>query len=103
MKSPSQKGSSANWNEDEYAMIIEDIKRVYRSKIKPLEVTYNFEGSNVIYLCMCVCVYHSCSFLKTGFHSAPLTDSDIEAKPMVLLIGQYSTVRKIVMIESHKV
>ncbi|OBZ85862.1 EH domain-containing protein 2 [Choanephora cucurbitarum] len=76
MKSPSQKGSSANWNEDEYAMIIEDIKRVYRSKIKPLEVTYNFEGSNVIYLC---------------FHSAPLTDSDIEAKPMVLLIGQYST------------
>jgi hypothetical protein len=27
-----------------------------------------------------------------GFHSAPLTDSDIEAKPIVLLIGQYSTV-----------
>lgn len=29
---------------------------------------------------------------KKGFHSAPLTDSDIEAKPIVLLIGQYSTV-----------
>ncbi|KAI8890118.1 hypothetical protein K501DRAFT_237829 [Backusella circina FSU 941] len=48
-----------NWNDDEYAAIIDG----------PLEVTYNFEG----------------------FHSAPLTDSDIEAKPMVLLIGQYST------------
>ncbi|KAG0743241.1 hypothetical protein G6F62_004993 [Rhizopus arrhizus] len=29
--------------------------------------------------------------LLLGFHSAPLTDSDIEAKPIVLLIGQYST------------
>lgn len=28
----------------------------------------------------------------TGFHSSPLTNSDIEAKPIVLLIGQYSTV-----------
>ncbi|KAI8361767.1 P-loop containing nucleoside triphosphate hydrolase protein [Blakeslea trispora] len=71
MQNSSQQGS-ANWNDDEYAMIIEDIKKVYRSKIKPLEVTYNFEG----FFC---------------FHSAPLTDSDIEAKPMVLLIGQYST------------
>ncbi|KAI8988890.1 P-loop containing nucleoside triphosphate hydrolase protein [Pilobolus umbonatus] len=35
----------------------------------PLEVTYNFEG----------------------FHSPPLTDADIEAKPIVLLLGQYST------------
>lgn len=33
--------------------------------------------------------------LWLGFHSAPLTDSDIEAKPIVLLIGQYSTVRQI--------
>lgn len=31
--------------------------------------------------------------VKKGFHSTPLTDSDIEAKPMVLLIGQYSTVK----------
>jgi EH domain-containing protein 3/EH domain-containing protein 1 len=28
-----------------------------------------------------------------GFHSAPLTGSDIGAKPIVLLLGQYSTVR----------
>ncbi|KAI8053696.1 P-loop containing nucleoside triphosphate hydrolase protein [Gilbertella persicaria] len=66
---PNPHSSSTNWSDDEYAMVIEDIKKIYRTKIKPLEVTYNFEG----------------------FHSAPLTDSDIEAKPMVLLIGQYST------------
>ncbi|KAI7898594.1 P-loop containing nucleoside triphosphate hydrolase protein [Cokeromyces recurvatus] len=53
----------------EYNKVLEGIKRIYKHKIKPLEVTYNFEG----------------------FHSAPLTDSDIEAKPIVLLIGQYST------------
>ncbi|CEJ00342.1 hypothetical protein RMCBS344292_14400 [Rhizopus microsporus] len=61
--------SSTNWADDEYAQVIEGVKKIYKTKIKPLEVTYNFEG----------------------FHSAPLTDSDIEAKPMVLLIGQYST------------
>ncbi|KAI7907625.1 P-loop containing nucleoside triphosphate hydrolase protein [Cokeromyces recurvatus] len=61
--------TTANWGDDEYAQIIEGVKKIYKTKIKPLEVTYNFEG----------------------FHSAPLTDSDIEAKPMVLLLGQYST------------
>ncbi|GAN06268.1 past-1 [Mucor ambiguus] len=61
--------ASTNWGDEEYNKIIEGVKRVYKTKIKPLEVTYNFEG----------------------FHSAPLTDSDIEAKPMVLLLGQYST------------
>ncbi|KAI9311987.1 P-loop containing nucleoside triphosphate hydrolase protein [Dichotomocladium elegans] len=61
--------SAQNWGDDEYNQIIEGVKKIYKSKIRPLEVTYNFEG----------------------FHSAPLTDSDIEAKPIVLLIGQYST------------
>ncbi|KAG1150667.1 hypothetical protein G6F37_007883 [Rhizopus arrhizus] len=61
--------SSTSWGDDEYAQVIEGVKKIYKTKIKPLEVTYNFEG----------------------FHSTPLTDSDIEAKPMVLLIGQYST------------
>ncbi|KAI8984177.1 P-loop containing nucleoside triphosphate hydrolase protein [Mycotypha africana] len=55
--------------DDEYTRVIDGIKKIYKQKIKPVEVTYNFEG----------------------FHSAPLTDSDIEAKPIVLLIGQYST------------
>ncbi|KAI8365255.1 P-loop containing nucleoside triphosphate hydrolase protein [Radiomyces spectabilis] len=66
---PSMHSSSAHWQEDEYFQVIESLKRIYNSKIKPLEVKYNFEG----------------------FHSAPLTDSDIEAKPIVLLLGQYST------------
>ncbi|KAI8371339.1 P-loop containing nucleoside triphosphate hydrolase protein [Radiomyces spectabilis] len=60
---------SLKLGEDEYAQVIEGVKRIYSTKIRPLETTYNFEG----------------------FHSAPLTDSDIEAKPIVLLIGQYST------------
>ncbi|KAI9321458.1 P-loop containing nucleoside triphosphate hydrolase protein [Dichotomocladium elegans] len=58
-----------NVEDDEYAQIIDGLKRIYNQKIRPLETTYNFEG----------------------FHSAPLTESDIEAKPIVLLIGQYST------------
>ncbi|KAI9018790.1 P-loop containing nucleoside triphosphate hydrolase protein [Phycomyces nitens] len=62
-------GSKSTLEEDEYAQVIAGVKKIYNSKIRPLEITYNFEG----------------------FHSAPLTDSDIEAKPIVLLIGQYST------------
>ncbi|GAB5588050.1 hypothetical protein Unana1_02950 [Umbelopsis nana] len=54
---------------DQYSKVINGLKHIYNSKIKPLETTYNFEG----------------------FHSSPLTNSDIEAKPIVLLIGQYST------------
>ncbi|KAI9016531.1 P-loop containing nucleoside triphosphate hydrolase protein [Phycomyces nitens] len=61
--------SSPSPRDDEYSQVIEGIKKIYNSKIKPLETTYNFEG----------------------FHSAPLTDSDIDAKPIILLIGQYST------------
>ncbi|OZJ04525.1 hypothetical protein BZG36_03986 [Bifiguratus adelaidae] len=49
--------------------VIEGLRKVYNHKIKPLEVTYNFEA----------------------FHSSPLTYADISAKPLVLLIGQYST------------
>ncbi|CAO3638849.1 unnamed protein product [Mucor fragilis] len=65
----SSPSGSTTFEDDEYAKVIEGIKRIYKQKIKPVEATYNFEG----------------------FHSAPLTDSDIEAKPIVLLIGQYST------------
>ncbi|KAI8341448.1 P-loop containing nucleoside triphosphate hydrolase protein [Chlamydoabsidia padenii] len=73
-KNSKSRGSSSrngypSWEDDEYGQIIDDVKRIYKSKIKPLEVTYNFEG----------------------FHSSPLTEADIEAKPIVLLIGQYST------------
>ncbi|KAI8334372.1 P-loop containing nucleoside triphosphate hydrolase protein [Chlamydoabsidia padenii] len=66
---PSPAPPSPSDDFDEYHQYIRNIQRIYRSKIQPLEVTYNFEG----------------------FHSSPLTASDIAAKPMVLLIGQYST------------
>ncbi|KAF9434306.1 hypothetical protein BGZ76_008229 [Entomortierella beljakovae] len=62
-------GSFTNLIHDDYRPLMDELKETYRRKIKPLETTYNFEG----------------------FHSAPLSDSDIEAKPMVLLLGQYST------------
>lgn len=55
---------------DDYKEVYNDLCQVYKKKIKPLETTYNFEG----------------------FHSGPLSDSDIHAKPFVLLLGQYSTV-----------
>jgi len=52
-----------------YPTVIEGLKRIYASKIKPLEKEYDFDK----------------------FHSPLLRDSDFDAKPMVLLIGQYST------------
>ncbi|GBC08771.1 hypothetical protein RclHR1_08370008 [Rhizophagus clarus] len=64
-----QSSSSSSDINGEYATIVEGLKKIYNNKIKQLETTYNFEG----------------------FHSQPLTDSDIEAKPIVLLMGQYST------------
>ncbi|RNA06970.1 EH domain-containing 3 isoform X1 [Brachionus plicatilis] len=49
--------------------VIDGLKKVYRSKLLPLEQAYKFHE----------------------FHSPVLDDSDFESKPMVLLVGQYST------------
>ncbi|KAK9268682.1 hypothetical protein L1049_000442 [Liquidambar formosana] len=49
--------------------IIDGLKRLYIQKLKPLEVTYRFND----------------------FVSPLLTNSDFDAKPMVMLLGQYST------------
>ncbi|XP_021294281.1 EH domain-containing protein 2-like isoform X2 [Herrania umbratica] len=49
--------------------IIDGLKRLYIEKLKPLEVTYRFND----------------------FESPLLTNSDFDAKPMVMLLGQYST------------
>lgn len=49
--------------------IIDGLKRLYNEKLKPLEVAYRFND----------------------FVSPPLTNSDFDAKPMVMLLGQYST------------
>lgn len=47
---------------------LDELKRIYKRAVKPLEVQFKF-GS---------------------FYSPMLTDADFDAKPMVLLIGQYS-------------
>jgi len=49
-------------------MIFKGLKRMYKKKILPLEVSSKY----------------------AHFHSSPLQPSDFEAKPMVLLLGQYS-------------
>jgi hypothetical protein len=36
--------ASTDWGDVEYNKIIEGVKKIYKTKIKPLEVTYNFEG-----------------------------------------------------------
>ncbi|TFJ86214.1 hypothetical protein NSK_002422 [Nannochloropsis salina CCMP1776] len=46
----------------------EELKRLYRKKVLPLELASKY----------------------AQFHSAPLNPADFEAKPMVLLLGQYS-------------
>ncbi|XP_019624479.1 PREDICTED: EH domain-containing protein 1-like [Branchiostoma belcheri] len=52
-----------------YGNVVEGLKQVYREKLYPLEEHYKFHD----------------------FHSPALDDPDFDAKPMVLLVGQYST------------
>ena len=52
-----------------YLTVLDGIKKIYANKIKPVEQTYNFDS----------------------FNSPLLRDRDFDAKPMVLLLGQYST------------
>lgn len=52
-----------------YPSVIAGLKKLYAQKIRPMEEKYKFDN----------------------FHSPLLRDSDFDAKPMVLLLGQYST------------
>ena len=52
-----------------YENVVDGLKNAYRLKLLPLEKFYNFHD----------------------FYSPPLDDTDFEAKPMILLVGQYST------------
>ncbi|RWS30308.1 EH domain-containing protein 3-like protein [Leptotrombidium deliense] len=52
-----------------FLSVVEGLKRLYKTKILPLEEHYLFHE----------------------FHSPQLEDADFDAKPMVLLVGQYST------------
>lgn len=49
--------------------VLGEMRKIYKSKLLPLEEYYNF----------------------FDFHSPKLEDPDFEAKPMILLVGQYST------------
>lgn len=52
-----------------YSTILDGLKSIYKSKIEPIENASGFDQ----------------------FYSSCLTDRDIDCKPMVLLLGQYST------------
>ncbi|XP_073959054.1 putative achaete scute target 1 isoform X1 [Choristoneura fumiferana] len=49
--------------------VVEGLKRIYKQKLLPLEQHYQFHD----------------------FHSPQLEEPDFDAKPMILLVGQYST------------
>ena len=62
--------SGGGWGaEKEYENMMEEIKNFYKEQLLPLEEKYRF---------------HS-------FHSAALNEADFDAKPLVMLVGQYST------------
>ncbi|KAF2285714.1 hypothetical protein GH714_007345 [Hevea brasiliensis] len=78
---PMQTSPSVNWFSSKplkkvplssVTSIIDGLKRLYIQKLKPLEVTYRFND----------------------FVSPLLKNSDFDAKPMVMLLGQYSTGKK---------
>ncbi|KAF0891028.1 hypothetical protein E2562_005122 [Oryza meyeriana var. granulata] len=75
---PSELPASANWFNSKsgkkiplrsVTSIIDGLKKAYIEKLRPLEKTYQFDD----------------------FVSPLLTSSDFDAKPMVMLLGQYST------------
>jgi len=56
-------------NGDVYEGVAEGLKNIYRQKLLPLEKEYQFHD----------------------FHSPALDDPDFDARPLVMLVGQYST------------
>lgn len=56
-------------HEVNYSTILDGLKSIYKSKIEPIENASGF----------------------SQFYSNSLTDRDLDSKPMVLLLGQYST------------
>ncbi|XP_076762151.1 EH domain-containing protein 3-like [Xylocopa sonorina] len=55
--------------QDIFDNVADGLKKIYKSKLLPLEQHYQFHD----------------------FHSPQLDDPDFDAKPMILLVGQYST------------
>ncbi len=54
---------------DVFPNVLEGLKSIYHNKLEPVETTSAFEQ----------------------FYSSRLSDRDLDSKPMVLLLGQYST------------
>merc|ERR1719402_1424597 len=54
---------------DVYDTVLDGLRNCYSKKLLALEEHYKFHD----------------------FHSPPLDDADFDAKPMILLVGQYST------------
>lgn len=62
-------GERTGYSGEVYDSVVEGLKKIYRKKLLPLEEYYMFHD----------------------FHSPKLEDPDFDAKPMILLVGQYST------------
>ena len=62
--------SDVSEEQERFENVIDGLKKAYKKKLQPLEETFLFEEFN--------------SFMA-------IDDSDFEAKPMILLLGQYST------------
>ena len=56
-------------NAEVFENVAEGLRSIYKNKLLPLESAYHFHD----------------------FHSPALDDPDFEAKPMIMLVGQYST------------
>ena len=69
MFSSKDESRSNNKHPEVYDSVVHGLSKLYKSKILPLESRYLF--------------HH--------FHSPALEDADFEARPMILLVGQYST------------
>ncbi|KAI7746816.1 hypothetical protein M8C21_007723 [Ambrosia artemisiifolia] len=64
--------------------IVDGLKRLYNEKLKPLEVAYRYNDfASPLLLFVLIC------FECTDHHMQ--TNIDFDAKPMVMLLGQYST------------
>ena len=64
-----KQNEQARKNADVYDSVTSGLQNVYKQKLLPLEKEYNFHD----------------------FHSPALDDPDFDARPMVMLVGQYST------------
>lgn len=60
---------SARKNPQVFDSVVDGLKKLYKKHLKPLEEEYLFND----------------------FHSPVMSDPDFDAKPMILLVGQYST------------